>query len=307
MSRSVYSGNYVRCKHCDHKFRAIAPDFPEPARSEKESAGPLLLDDDESDRFNVNCPTCTATLSVRRAYAGQYVRCRKCNSNFLVPNIIEAPKPERPKSAEPDLFDQLYKDIEETPSGEQAASEPGPAAALPEKELAAIAEQVNQLLSELESLREERDRIESERISALAQIDELRAERDRQSPSWQRFGNKPANRPAPMSCKPSESSMKHARPKPNAYARRCKPSSKNWPSEANWPRIWPNMKTSWAGNSLRSSGWPGVWRSLKMSWARSKPRSSGWPGNWPSERMSWAGSKPRSSVLLSNWRSVKMR
>ena len=120
----------------------IAPDFPEPARSEKESAGPLLLDDDESDRFNVNCPTCTATLSVRRAYAGQYVRCRKCNSNFLVPNIIEAPKPERPKSAEPDLFDQLYKDIEETPSGEQAASEPGPAAALPEKELAAIAEQV---------------------------------------------------------------------------------------------------------------------------------------------------------------------
>ena len=179
--KSVYSGNYVRCKHCDHKFRAIAPDFPEPARSEKESAGPLLLDDDESDRFNVNCPTCTATLSVRRAYAGQYVRCRKCNSNFLVPNIIEAPKPERPKSAEPDLFDQLYKDIEETPSGEQAASEPGPAAALPEKELAAIAEQVDQLLSELESLREERDRIESERISALAQIDELRAERDRQS------------------------------------------------------------------------------------------------------------------------------
>ena len=163
----------------------------------------MLLDQDESDRFNVNCPTCTVTLSVRRSKAGQYVRCRKCNSNFLVPNIIEAPKPEKPKSAEPDLFDQLYRDIEEAPSGEQAASQPGPSpAAVPEQELAAIAEQVDQLLSEIESLREERDRIESERISALAQIDELRAERDRQSARWRCFSIKPMNRPAPMSCKP---------------------------------------------------------------------------------------------------------
>jgi chromosome segregation ATPase/DNA-directed RNA polymerase subunit RPC12/RpoP len=175
----VYSGNYVRCKHCDHKFRALAPDLPESARSDKEVAAPLLLDSDESDRFNVNCPTCTATLSVRRTYAGRYVRCRKCNSNFLVPNIVEAPKPQKPKSAEPDIFDQIYGDLEESRSGEEEASQPGPAA-VPEKELAAIAEHVDQLLAELESLREERDRSESERVSALAQLDELRAEHDRQ-------------------------------------------------------------------------------------------------------------------------------
>ena len=32
----VYSGNYVRCKHCDHKFRALSPDSSESAYSDEQ-------------------------------------------------------------------------------------------------------------------------------------------------------------------------------------------------------------------------------------------------------------------------------
>ena len=156
-------------------LRPISRNLP---HSDEQAAVPLQLDQGDSDRFNVNCPTCSATLSVRRSYAGKYVSCRKCNNNFLVPNIIEAPKPAKPKSAEPDIFDQLYGDIDETRPGQHEASQPGQAA-VPEQDLAAISEQVDELLAELETLRQERDRIESERISALAQIDELRADHER--------------------------------------------------------------------------------------------------------------------------------
>ena len=88
----AWSGRHVRCKHCNHKFQALAPDFP-PAPSHDESAAVDVLMvnsiSSEVDRMVV-CPSCSASLRVRSTYAGRYVRCGHCEEKFLVPSVVQA-------------------------------------------------------------------------------------------------------------------------------------------------------------------------------------------------------------------------
>ena len=81
---SEYSGQNVRCKHCDQKFRALSPDFPLTPGSSDYSAAAVSVPGSGSDRLAVNCPNCGTGLSVRRAYAGQHVRCGQCGQKFPV-------------------------------------------------------------------------------------------------------------------------------------------------------------------------------------------------------------------------------
>src|SRR4051794_24935914 len=79
--QSIYNGRHVHCKHCDHKFRALSPDLPPPesSNSSGDAAGPLGVPGQEPERLTVACPSCSSPLSVRKEYAGQYVRCKKCS------------------------------------------------------------------------------------------------------------------------------------------------------------------------------------------------------------------------------------
>ena len=61
---SEYSGQNVRCKHCDQKFRALLPDFPLTPGSSDYSAAAVSVPGSGSDRMTVNCPNCRAGLSV---------------------------------------------------------------------------------------------------------------------------------------------------------------------------------------------------------------------------------------------------
>jgi len=87
----AYSGSPVRCKHCEHKFRAFAPDHATTPSSEEYTTGPVTAPGSDPERIDVVCPICSTALSVRRAYAGQHVRCQKCEHKFLVQKIEELP------------------------------------------------------------------------------------------------------------------------------------------------------------------------------------------------------------------------
>jgi chromosome segregation ATPase len=178
--QSAYSGSQVRCKHCEHKFRAFAPDYPAPSSSSADdyAAGSLNLAAKPVERMAVTCPVCSTSLNVRRAYAGKYVQCKKCEHKFLVPNIIEPSVKPRPASSEPDLFDRLYQDLDQTeePQSESAPA-PEPAQQFPEQ--SALRAERDQLQGTIEELRNDLARTEAERDSALAQGAQIRDEHDR--------------------------------------------------------------------------------------------------------------------------------
>ncbi|MGC8638398.1 MAG: MJ0042-type zinc finger domain-containing protein [Isosphaeraceae bacterium] len=96
-----FSGQFVRCKFCNHKFEALAPDFP-PTVGPAESGADLSNIHSigvENARIYVTCPNCSTLLKVRSSYAGNYVRCAKCQKKFMVSNTVEPPgwaNPERP-------------------------------------------------------------------------------------------------------------------------------------------------------------------------------------------------------------------
>src|SRR5271166_4395052 len=83
----AYSGSNVRCKHCEHKFRALPPDqFMTPPSAEFPAAT-LPSSGSPIERLSLVCPNCSTLLSVRSALAGHYVRCKHCNHKFHVPKI----------------------------------------------------------------------------------------------------------------------------------------------------------------------------------------------------------------------------
>jgi chromosome segregation ATPase len=177
--QSSYSGSQVRCKHCEHKFRAYAPELPSPSSSSFDdyAAGPVNLSESPIERMPVACPVCSATLNVRRAYAGKYVQCKKCNHKFLVPNIIEPRVRAQPASAEPDLFDRLYQELD---PAEEVPPEPvpGPDPSAPSAELVAIRGERDRLHDSVEALKSELARTESERDSALARLGQLQEQHE---------------------------------------------------------------------------------------------------------------------------------
>ena len=142
---SEYSGQNVRCKHCDQKFRALSPDFPLTPGSSDYSAAAVSVPGSGSDRLAVNCPNCGTGLSVRRAYAGQHVRCGQCGQKFPVSLPGDAGA-----SVESDLFSQLYSTLAEPRSGE-ASTPPIGRGGVSEEQLAAISGERDQLRDELEA------------------------------------------------------------------------------------------------------------------------------------------------------------
>ena len=139
-----------------------------------------------SDRLAVNCPNCGTGLSMRRAYAGQNVRCGQCGQKFPV-----SPAGEPGAGVESDIFSQLYNALAEGPSGDPSAH-PTSQGAISEEQFAAISGERDELRrggalrqeqraseGEREQIRAERDRLDADLARVRGKRDKLRAERDR--------------------------------------------------------------------------------------------------------------------------------
>ncbi|MFI5457992.1 MAG: hypothetical protein ACHRXM_21335 [Isosphaerales bacterium] len=57
---------------------------PISSSSDEGMDGPSIQPAPPTDRIAVKCPSCQATLSVRRVYIGNQVRCKQCDETFLV-------------------------------------------------------------------------------------------------------------------------------------------------------------------------------------------------------------------------------
>jgi predicted Zn finger-like uncharacterized protein len=171
-----YSGNHVRCKHCDHKFRALAPDDLDSNRTSAENPpDPRPQSRSAADRMTMNCPSCASSLSVRRELAGQHVRCKSCNHKFLVPKIVEFPDTPAPASVDEDLFDHLYANVE--PANVSAPSSPtSHGSSEVDADAAAIRAQRDELQAELASLREEHSLHKADHDSTTNQLERLQSE-----------------------------------------------------------------------------------------------------------------------------------
>ena len=190
----AWSGRHVCCKHCDHKFQALAPDFP-PAPSHDESAAAVLMVNSissEVDRMSVVCPGCSASLRVRSIYAGRYVRCAHCEEKFLVPSVVQAQRQANLTSVDADLLNQLNGKLEHP----HADPQPREAArAVSESEPETVREVLSRMLADFGTLQEDRVRIRMERNTIRAQLKKLRgkyellkSERDNDRSEHQRLG-----------------------------------------------------------------------------------------------------------------------
>ncbi len=190
----AWSGRHVRCKHCDHKFQALAPDFPS-APSHDESAPAVLMVNSissEVDRMSVVCPSCSVSLRVRSIYAGQYVRCAYCEEKFLVPSVVQAQRQANLRSIDANLLNQLNGKLEHT----YADPQPREAArAVSESELETVRGELGRILADLGTLQEDRVRIRMERNTIRARFKKLRgkyelleSERESDRSEHQRLG-----------------------------------------------------------------------------------------------------------------------
>ena len=174
----AWSGCRVCCKHCNHKFQALAPDFP-PAPSLDESAAAALivnLISSEVDRMSVVCPSCSASLKVQSIYAGRYVRCGQCEKKFLVPSVVQAQRQANLTSIDANLLNQLNGEFEHF----HADPQPREAArAVSESEREAVRGMLGRILADFGTLHEVRNAIQSQRDSIQAQLEQLRGELDR--------------------------------------------------------------------------------------------------------------------------------
>ena len=132
----------------------------------------------EAERISVTCPTCSAPLSVRRAYAGHHVLCKTCGHEFLVENIVDSPRATRPESAKGHLFDRLYGEPEIPGSTVEPTRNIGETSELV-GELATLRAQRDQVRAELATREKEHARLQSEHDAALKQIEEACGEQER--------------------------------------------------------------------------------------------------------------------------------
>jgi len=174
--RLVYSGSLVRCKHCEYKFQAFAPDHPVTPTSEEYQAGPLTTPGSEGERIDVLCPNCSAALRVRKELAGQHVRCKQCDHKFLVQKIEEVPAQIGHADSESDaerdrgrlVHQQLGDELDERVAQHTQALN---AAQARSDELA---EQLRQRDSELAAQRDELERLAVLRHADAAESERLR-------------------------------------------------------------------------------------------------------------------------------------
>ncbi|MBV8130155.1 MAG: hypothetical protein JO114_21100, partial [Planctomycetaceae bacterium] len=190
----AWSGRHVCCKHCNHKFQALAPDFP-PAPSHDESAPAVLMVNSissEVDRMSVVCPSCSAPLRVRSTYAGRYVRCGHCEEKFLVPSVVQAQRQANLTSIDANLLNQLIGKLEHPHADLQSREA---AWAVSESERETVRGVLGRILADFGTLQEDRVRIRMERNTIRAQFKRLRgkyellkSERDNDRSEHQRLG-----------------------------------------------------------------------------------------------------------------------
>ena len=190
----AWSGRNVRCKHCNHKFQALAPDFP-PAPSHDESAPAVLMVNSissEVDRMSVVCPSCSASLRVRSIYAGRYVRCGQCEEKFLIPSVVQAQRQANLTSMDANLLNQLNGKLEHPHADLQSREA---ASAVSESERETVRGVLSRILADFGILQEDRVRIRMERNTIRAQFKRLRgkyellkSERDNDRSEYQRLG-----------------------------------------------------------------------------------------------------------------------
>ena len=176
--RLAYSGSYVRCRHCEHKFRAFRPDHLLTPRSEEYQSGPLSASVSEAGRIDVSCPSCSTSLSVSSELAGQRIQCKQCNERFLVPKIEGLPGHVPDQGVEPHVVGKLEAPPQQSrpAHAEAAATEQPPE---PSAELGALREENENLRVKLESFQQEHAAIQSEKQSLLAQFEQLGGELER--------------------------------------------------------------------------------------------------------------------------------
>src|SRR5271157_2488558 len=190
----AWSGRHVRCKQCNHKFQALAPDFPLTPSLDASAAAVLIVNSTSSevDRMTVVCPSCSAALRVRSIYAGRYVRCGQCEKKFLVPSVVQAPGQANLTSIDANLLNQLNGKLEHP----HADLQPREAArAVSESELGTVRGVLGRILAEFGTLQEDRVRIRMESDTIRARFKRLRdkyellkSERDNDRSEHQRLG-----------------------------------------------------------------------------------------------------------------------
>ena len=192
--KSAWSGRNVRCKHCTHKFQALAPDFP-PTPSLDESAAAVSIVNSinsQVDRLSVVCPSCSAPLKVRSIYAGRHVRCCHCEKKFLAPGMVQSPEQANLTSIDVNLLSQLLGKLEHS----HADGQPREAArAVFESDSETVRGVLERMLAEFDTLQEDRVRIRMERNTIRARFKKLRgkyerlkSERDNELHEHQRLG-----------------------------------------------------------------------------------------------------------------------
>ncbi|MGO9601141.1 MAG: MJ0042-type zinc finger domain-containing protein, partial [Isosphaeraceae bacterium] len=166
-----YVGSQVRCKHCGHGFRALVPEVPAAIKSwDEHGAG--------AERMMMHCPSCSATLSIRRAYAGSEVECKKCRHQFLVQKTEELPPLSLPEPPGQGLIDHFCRTPE--PNGN---APPKPAVTNGQAEAeqslrASFARECERLRGWFEDLEQDRAQVLSERNALAGQLEEARKQYD---------------------------------------------------------------------------------------------------------------------------------
>lgn len=151
--RRGFAGQHVQCKHCNETFVAKETDGPVGAASGEVDAVRPLPPASKEERVVVNCPSCQATLSIRRAYIGRQVRCKQCDEIFLASD----------SAAATDLSPEGRRDRD----GDDT-------------ERVALQAEVDRLSSENQRLRNEHNSLSTDRERASTESERLKAELDRQ-------------------------------------------------------------------------------------------------------------------------------
>ena len=167
-----YIGSQVRCNHCGHTFRALVPGVPATIESwGQNGAG--------TERMMMHCPSCSVSLSIRRAYAGSQVECKKCGYRFVVQKSEELPPLSPPKAAgQEDPIDHFCGARE--PKGvdlTKSVATNGRAEAK-KSERMSFALECERLRNWFEDLEQDRAQVLFERNALSAQLEEARTQYD---------------------------------------------------------------------------------------------------------------------------------
>jgi chromosome segregation ATPase len=169
----AFSGHMVRCKFCEHKFEALAPDSPQDPGLGRVEADLSEIDSllSENDRMSVVCPSCSTYLRVRSIHAGHHVRCGKCQKKFLIPKIVPSRRPKKSAVVAAKLAEQLQGKLDGLQNGQgpggdaRAGSKGGPDS---------VRGVLSRFLDEFRALEAECARLRSERRTIGSRYKRLR-------------------------------------------------------------------------------------------------------------------------------------